>query len=110
MDDTVIRQDLETIQPDPIDIKGTISPEEVTNVAEVPRGSCKGTLLSETTTSPATPSGKNRTGTNSGRLFLYFIDDSYPPSGLQTEIGDFTGIVSEDDSATFQAIKYDLFN
>ena len=50
MDDEEIREDLEKIQPDPIDIKGTISPEEVTNVAEVPRGSCTGTLLPQTTT------------------------------------------------------------
>ena len=48
MDDTVIREDLETIQPDPIDIKGTISPEEVTEVSEVPRGTCTGTLLPDT--------------------------------------------------------------
>ncbi len=33
VDDSVIRSDLEEIQPNPIDIKGTISPEEVTNVS-----------------------------------------------------------------------------
>ena len=57
VDDTEIREDLEKIQPDPIDIKGTISPEEVNNVAEVPRGSCTGTLLplSETSTTASTP-------------------------------------------------------
>ena len=48
VDDDVIRKDLETIQPAPIDIQGTISPEQVTNVAEVPRGTCTGTLLPET--------------------------------------------------------------
>jgi len=47
VDDDEIRKDLEKIQPDPIDIKGTISPEEVTNVAEVPRGTCTGTLIPE---------------------------------------------------------------
>jgi len=53
VDDDEIREDLEKIQPDPVDIKGTISPEDVTNVAEVPRGTCTGTLLPETS-SPAT--------------------------------------------------------
>ena len=50
VDDDVIRKDLETIQPAPIDIQGTISPEQVTNVAEVPRGTCTGTLLPDTNT------------------------------------------------------------
>jgi len=45
VEDDDIREDLEKIQPDPIDIKGTICAEEVTNVPEVPRGSCKGTLI-----------------------------------------------------------------
>ena len=67
MDDEVIREDLESIQPDPIDIKGTISPEEVNNVSEVPRGSCSGTLLPETTTSPPTSSsGNDRQPTEDG--------------------------------------------
>ena len=55
VDDEVIREDLNNIQPDPIDIKGTISPEEVNNVAEIPRGVCTGTLLAETSTTTATP-------------------------------------------------------
>ena len=50
VEDDVIRKDLETIQPAPIDIQGTISPEQVTNVAEVPRGTCTGTLLPDTNT------------------------------------------------------------
>ena len=54
VDDGEIREDLEKIQPDPIDIQGTISPEEVSNVAEVPRGSCTGTLLPETATTTST--------------------------------------------------------
>ena len=41
------RSDLEEIQPPLIDIKGTISAEEVTNVSELPRGSCTGTLIPE---------------------------------------------------------------
>ena len=45
VDDDEIREDLEKIQPDPIDIKGTICAEEVTNVPEVPRESCTGTLI-----------------------------------------------------------------
>ena len=55
MDDFDIREDLEKVQPDPIDIMGTISPEEVDNVSEVPRGVCSGTLLPETSTTTATP-------------------------------------------------------
>ena len=50
VDDFDIREDLEKIQPAPIDIQGTISPEQVTNVAEVPRGTCTGTLLPDTNT------------------------------------------------------------
>ena len=55
VDDFDIREDLEKVQPDPIDIMGTISPEEVDNVSEVPRGVCSGTLLAETSTTTATP-------------------------------------------------------
>ena len=55
VDDFEIKEDLQKIQPDPIDIKGTISPEEVTNVAEVPRGTCTGTLLPETDTTTSAP-------------------------------------------------------
>ena len=39
------RSGLEEIQPPLIDIKGTISAEGVTNVSELPRGSCTGTLI-----------------------------------------------------------------
>ena len=53
VDDFDIREDLEKIQPAAIDTKGTISPEEVTNVAEVPRGTCTGTLLPDTNTGEA---------------------------------------------------------
>ena len=59
VDDTEISEDLQKIQPEPVDIKGTISPEEVTDVTEVPRGSCTGTLIPKTnpttTTSVTTP-------------------------------------------------------
>ena len=73
VDDGVIREDLENIQPDPIDIKGTISPEEVNNVVEVPRGSCTGTLLPETTSSPPTSTGNDR---QQLRTVIFNIDDS----------------------------------
>ena len=46
VDDFDIRDDLEKIQPAPIDIKGTISPEDVTGVPELPRGVCTGKLIS----------------------------------------------------------------
>ena len=65
VDDDVIREDLEKIQPDPIDIKGTISPEEVSNVAEVPRGTCTGTLLAETEAPTTTPTSTQ------GNLYCY---------------------------------------
>ena len=45
VDDDDIRSGLDEIQPDPIDTKGTISSEEVTNISEVPRGFCIGTLI-----------------------------------------------------------------
>ena len=71
VDDDQIRSDLEEIQPTPIDIKGTISPEEVTNVSEVPRGSCTGTLIpaagtpTSTTSSPTTASPTTTTTSES---------------------------------------------
>ena len=46
VDDFDIRDDLEKIQPALIDIKGTISPEDVTGVPELPRGVCTGKLIS----------------------------------------------------------------
>ena len=45
VEDSEIRSDLEKIQPEAIDTKATISPEAVTNIAELPGGSCTGTLL-----------------------------------------------------------------
>ena len=45
IEDDDIAADLEKIQPDPIDIKGLISPEEVTGIPELPRGVCQGTLI-----------------------------------------------------------------
>jgi len=44
-DDADIVADLQEIQPDPIDIKGTISPEDVTGIPELQRGVCSGTLV-----------------------------------------------------------------
>ena len=52
-EDDDIRADLEKIQPRPINITGTISPEKVTNIPELLRGACTGKLI------PATGSGKN---------------------------------------------------
>jgi len=45
VDDDQIESDLKRIQPSPIDIKRMISPERVTSVSEVPRGTCSGTLI-----------------------------------------------------------------
>ena len=44
-EDLDIAADLKKIQPDPVDIRGLISPEEVTGVLELPRGACTGTLI-----------------------------------------------------------------
>jgi len=62
VDDFDIREDLEKIQPAPIDIKGTISPEDVTGVPELPQGVCTGELIpasnaTATTSAPASVSG-----------------------------------------------------
>ena len=39
------RRRSQEIQPDPIDTKGTISPEEVDKIPELQRGECTGTLI-----------------------------------------------------------------
>ena len=60
VDDFDIRDDLEKIQPGPIDIKGLISPEDVTGVPELPRGVCSGELIAAsnaTTSAPTTFAG-----------------------------------------------------
>merc|ERR1712226_468925 len=60
VDDFDIREDLEKIQPAPINIKGTISHEDVTGVPELPRGVCTGELISAsnaTTSAPAAVAG-----------------------------------------------------
>jgi len=43
--DDQIRKDLEDIQPPTIDTRLTIAPENVTNVANLPRGACSGPLI-----------------------------------------------------------------
>ena len=53
VDDDDIVKDLKKIQPNPIDTKAVISPEDVTNISEIPRGSCTGTLLPDTSTTAA---------------------------------------------------------
>jgi len=69
-DDDVIRSDLEEIQPALIDIKGTISAEEVTNIPEVPRGACTGTLIPDATnpTNPTTQATTPTTSTTSSPI------------------------------------------
>jgi len=61
--DDEIRSGLEEIQPPLIDIKGTISAEAVTNVSELPRGSCTGTLIPDSGVSPTTTSPTTTTTT-----------------------------------------------
>ena len=57
VEDLDIRSDLEKIQPEVIDTQATISQEEVTNIPDLPEGSCTGTLLPASTapTSPTAP-------------------------------------------------------
>ena len=55
VDDDQIRADLETIQPDPVDIKGTICAEDVTNIPELKRGACNGDLIGASGPSPSPP-------------------------------------------------------
>ena len=45
IEDLDIAADLKKIQPPQVDIKGLISPEEVTNIPELPRGACSGRLI-----------------------------------------------------------------
>ena len=52
VDDGQIESDLKKIQPNKIDTKKTISPEEVTFISEVPRGTCSGTLIPDSSTTP----------------------------------------------------------
>ena len=57
--DDDIKSDLEKIQPNMVDIKGTISPEDVSGIPELLRGACTGTLIrgdSDGTTSDDTTS------------------------------------------------------
>jgi len=59
VDDFEIEADLKTYQPDPIDIKGTISAEDVSGVPNIPSGVCNGELIgasSSGNTSPPSPS------------------------------------------------------
>jgi len=57
VDDLVIYADLQKIQPEPIDTKATISPENVTGIPELPRGACTGQLIDATTTTTSDISG-----------------------------------------------------
>ena len=44
-DETAFVSLLQSVAPPVVDVQATISPEEVNNVAEIPRGVCNGTLL-----------------------------------------------------------------
>ena len=56
VDDFDIREDLEKIQPALIDLKGTISSEDITGVPKLPRGVCNGELITASNPTPATTS------------------------------------------------------
>ena len=78
VDDTEISEDLQKIQPEPVDIKGTISPEEVTDVNEVPRGTCTGTLLPYTGTSAGLTCTRNTKKTvkvEKGKSYTFQTND-----------------------------------
>ena len=69
-EDDEIRKDLETFQPAPIDIRATISPEEVTNIPALPRGVCTGTLIpgdNSATTTTGQPTTTTTVGETTGK-------------------------------------------
>jgi len=80
-EDDDIRADLEKIQPSPINITGTISPEKVTNIPELLRGACTGKLI------PATGSGS-------------------PNCCAKKTVGDksYTFVREDDDTASFGCV------
>ena len=55
VEDLDIRDDLEKIQPDPINVKATISSENVSDIPELQRGACTGTLITSDSTTTAPP-------------------------------------------------------
>merc|ERR1719341_2763675 len=59
VEDLDIAADLEKIQPAPVDIRGLISPEEVTGIPELPRGVCQGTLIPYSDMSGAVGAGNS---------------------------------------------------
>ena len=61
VDDDQIESDLRKIQPSPIDTKRMISPERVTSISEVPRGTCSGTLIPDNTVTSRPPSSTTTT-------------------------------------------------
>ena len=67
-------KDLKKIQPSRIDTQTQISPEAVTNISELPRGSCTGTLLaaSPATTAPPTSAPTPVTGKHYYGIFILF--------------------------------------
>jgi len=69
VDDDTIVEELAEVQPQPVDTRATISPEMVTNVAEIPRGACTGVLLAEGSTpvppQPPTPTPPTTIGQTS---------------------------------------------
>jgi len=66
VDDDQIVSDLRKIQPTPIDTKRTISPEKVTLISKVPRGTCTGTLIPDNAvTSRPPPTTTSRRPTSS---------------------------------------------
>ena len=84
VDDEQIRKDLEDIQPALIDTKATISAEEVTNISQLPRGTCTGTLIpwdgstnaptaAPTTTAPSGVTGMKRYSNCHMQLRTYLL-------------------------------------
>jgi len=60
VEDENIVADLVEIQPPSVDTKGTISPEEITNVPEVPSGACTGTLIPDGSGPPNPPTAPSQ--------------------------------------------------
>ena len=69
-DDGNIRTKLEPIQPPPLELQTTVTPEAISNVVDPPRGACVGTLLPASSGSPASTCGGGCVGAVVGGTFV----------------------------------------
>ena len=69
-DDGNIRTKLEPIQPPPLELQTTVTPEAISNVVDPPRGACVGTLLPASSGSSASTCGGGCVGAVVGGTFV----------------------------------------